>query len=273
MKFILTDFHFDKSSYIENIIDNQIFKSLAFTSKFKEPSLSYYNVLIPLYENLSETDQFILEKMKLESATRFYSQENIENKNIFKSIYKLFEDENISIHTLKSFLINVFNIIDSSSIGVSYTDGSASKNVDAASYACCKLLEPSEDGLLDEITGQKFLFESFSGKISDGTNNIGELTGIKTAINNLSDKNYQIIISDSIYGIKTYREYIHVWKNNGYRAYNKKEIKNKQLIIDTFEEIKNAQQNKKIFFKWTKGHANNQFNDECDKLAKQELGI
>ena len=100
-------------------------------------------------------------------------------------------------------------------IGISYTDGSFSKNQTSAAYACCKLLNESPDGLLDDFTGKKFIFDAFSGTIKEGTNNIGELTAIKIAIENFNDKTFQLIISDSIYGIKSYREYIHVWKNNG----------------------------------------------------------
>ena len=130
-----------------------------------------------------------------------------------------------------------------------------------------------KDGLLDDFTGKKFIFDAFSGTIKEGTNNIGELTAIKIAIENFNNKTFQLIISDSIYGIKSYREYIHVWKNNGYKTYSKKEIKNKDLIIETYEELKEVQKNKIVLLKWTKGHDQNSFNEKCDELAKKELGI
>ena len=44
-----------------------------------------------------------------------------------------------------------------------------------------------------------------------------------------------IILSDSTYGIKCFREWIYSWQKNRYRTFNNKPIKNKELI----EEIQN----------------------------------
>ena len=62
-------------------------------------------------------------------------------------------------------------------------------------------MEESATGLYDDFTGRNFKFDAFAGKIENGTNNIGELTAIKVAIENFGNKKYQMIISDSIYGL------------------------------------------------------------------------
>lgn len=266
MEYILLNITFKSNSLTEDVMDNQILKEFAYGAKFKEPTLEYDNVLIPIidYQKTPE-NSFNLDKIK----QYIFQSNNINYSDIIcYSIYTVFEK---ILDKLPS--INILKIISENDIGIFYTDGSFSKSQTDAAYACCKLLNESQNGLYDDFTCRKFNYDAFSGRISDGTNNIGELTGIKVAIENFSEKPYQLIISDSIYGIKTYREYIYTWKKNGYKAYNKKPIKNKELICETYDELV-AEQNKKIvLFKWTKGHANNSFNEKCDELAKKELDL
>ena len=251
-------------------MDNAALKCFAFGAKYKTPALDYDNVFTPIYTG-SEDDRYLASREYVKSKIKYPSNFELDESTIY-TIYTIFAPV---INTAKSISFSINGITDTDKFGIMYTDGSYSKNVGDAGYACCKLTDIDyNNGNLDPFSNRKYLCETFSGRIKEGTNNIGELTAIKVALENLSEKSFQVIISDSIYGIKTYREYIHVWKNNGYKAYNKKPIKNKDLITETYDKLKEAQKNKKIVvFAWTKGHANNTFNEICDELAKKEIGL
>lgn len=253
MKYFLLTIYANKSTLLEDLLDNNILKEYGFFAKFNGQNLIYDNILIPYIDEVEDED-FILNKHLINTNDKYKY-----------SIYSVFKDA-------LSYSINfqVLRDIDDTSFDIFYTDGSYSKNNDIASYGCCKLLEESEDGIEDYFTKKKFTYKTFNGQVTPATNNVGELTGIKIAVNNFSDKQYQLVISDSIYSIKCFREWIYNWKQNGYKGSNKKEIKNKDLIISTFEDIKKS--GKTIIFKWTKGHAGDNFNEICDQLAKQISG-
>lgn len=266
-KYVLINFTTQSDSLIEDLLDNDILKEYAFSTKYKTPNLSYENILVPVCPYNKMDENFEMEKMNYKKSI---SADGPVSDNTLYSLWKLFKD---SVEKMKYFAIDIVKNIDNDSVfSVSYTDGSFSSKTKIAGYACCKLLNESADGLFDEFTERNYNYDIYSGSIKDGTNNVGELTGIQVAVKTFDDKTYQLIISDSIYGIKSFREYIHVWKNNGYRAYNKKEIKNKELIINTYEEMK-KNSNKIILFKWTKGHASSSFNNKCDEIAKKEANI
>ena len=48
MEYLLTNIVLEKSSILEELMDNTVLKEIAYGSKFKEPTLEYDNVLIPL---------------------------------------------------------------------------------------------------------------------------------------------------------------------------------------------------------------------------------
>lgn len=267
MQYILLNITLKSSSILEDLMDNKILKEIAYGAKYKEPTLEYDNILLPILENpdFSETDYILNKDYIKQFISNFNNSETI-LYSIYKQLGQVIKSENSSMVVLGS-------VLDDTDIDIFYTDGSFSKNQDDAAYACCQLLEEAPNGLIDDFTGKKFLYNAYSGKISEGTNNIGELTGIKVAIENFGSKKYQLIISDSIYGIKSYREYVHTWKKNGWLAYNKKPIKNKELIIETYGEMKEKQNEKIVLLKWTKGHNKNSFNEKCDELAKKELNL
>ena len=265
MNYILFSLSCENSSILEDLLTNDILKEYPYGAKYKTHRLCFDNILIPMVDSVPEN----------------FNTENILKYCVYtgtdwslEALYSVFTVLNKLFNYDSKPAINILNIVSDEKIGISYTDGSfSSKKGSLAGYACCHLSEENSNGLTDDFTGKTFLFEQYSGSVSDGTNNIGELTGIKIAVEKFSEKPYQIIISDSIYGIKAYREYIHTWKTNGYITYSKKPIKNKELILETYELIKTAQKNKIILFKWTKGHAGNNFNTKCDELAKSAIEI
>lgn len=260
MKLLLFDATFEGGSSNSDILDNKILKDIAFSRKLKSPVLTYNNIMIPIINENEKDEEYLLNKAHLKDIT----SGKCDNDDIY-SLFNLFKDY---IQTLKGMKINIIRKMDDFNINISYTDGSSSLKEQTASYACCKLLKETQDptkGLVDDFTGKRFLYESYSGMTKVPTNNVGELTGIKTAIEHFGDSKYQLIISDSNYGIKTFREYIHVWKENGYKGSNKQDIKNKELILEIQKEIEDC--DKIIIYKWVKGHDGHDFNEECDKLA------
>ena len=265
---IWLDVSMESSSLLEDIMDNTILKDAPYSSKYKLPNLEYNNILIELFKVIPDDVKYLEFRNQILSHTIVNQYST--NEDILYSIYFAFAP---ILTKSKSYSFSIHGTLTPDQFGVMYTDGSYSNKVGDAGYACCKLTEANAGGAFDPFNEQKFLYESFSGRIKDGTNNIGELTAIKVAIENFNEKPFQVIVSDSISGIKSYREYIHNSKINGYKAYNKKPIKNKELIVETYEKLKEAQKDKIIMFAWTKGHANNDFNEICDVLAKGEIGI
>ena len=276
--YFLVDLNFEKSSLIETTIDDKCLKDIAFGAKYKTVAgLEYKNVLIQLKEADPQDQEFLMNAHIIANNIIQYTDNMITYDNdVIYSLYIILKDV---IYMSKQIAIDLKQFVRSNNIGMIYSDGSSSKSQNTASFGCCKLLKESEKLIADDetaydcFTERLWDYEGYNGIIDNGTNNIGELSGIKFAIENFTDRPIQIIISDSIYGLKCYREYIHNWKNNGYKAYNGKDIKNKDLILETYNELEDVQRDKIVLFKWTKGHANDQFNEICDLLAKDALGI
>lgn len=98
--------------------------------------------------------------------------------------------------------------------------------------------------------------KELSESIGKSTNNIAELSAVKTSLHKLKIKSIPIrIYTDSQYSI-------------GVLSQNWKAEKNKELI----EEIKNIiNEFDDVKFIKVKGHKNNYYNNKADKLAKQGI--
>ena len=267
MKYLLLNVTFEASSVIEDIVDNKILKEIPFGFKYKIPVLSYGNVLIPyISTDMNDSEFKLLEGLIFSHCT---SPMGIEQDMVY-SIYDIFKEV---FGKQKTMLFDIISIISDNNISITYSDGSSSKKKNTAGFGVCKLTEESQNGVYDNFSKKMWNYETISGRIENGTNNIGELNGLHASIINFNDKPVQLIISDSEYSIKTFREYVYVWKNNGWLTYSKKPIKNKELIQETYNELLNQLKNKIVLFKWVKGHANDPFNEICDELAKKESGV
>jgi len=275
MKFILCNFSVEGQPLVENYFDQVVLKEVAFNSKVvsKLPdgnkNINYNLVLVPVLE-ISKNDERPFSGDT--SVFHIIQKANVRNNELLDynhalSITNLFKDPTIDVEKTK-FSFTILGEIDDSKLDIFYTDGSFKKATEESSYAVCKLLNEEATGKEDLFTGKKYNYQTFSSKLTESTNNIGELTGIKTALENTGDKIYQVIISDSEYGIKCFREWYYNWKNNNFKTYAKKDIQNKELI----QEIFNLTKGKKIIiFKWVKGHNKDYFNELCDELAKEVL--
>ena len=265
MTYGLFNFYVSDDSFAEKYFTDELFKDVAYNAKLKNKitkQCSFNYVLLPISVAKLEDAHLIVDFIK--EHTSFNPEINL---NIYATIFYLVKDKNVK------FTFDFITTIDDSKFDIFYSDGSSSKSENAASYATIKLLEESndEDALYEDLTQKTFKTQVFSGRIDSGTNNIGELTGVKTAIINRGNKQFQILVSDSEYSLKCFREWIYNWKQNGYKGANRKEILNCDLIKSIQAELETS--NKIYLFKWTKGHVKTVLNEKCDEIAKGELGI
>ena len=135
-----------------------------------------------------------------------------------------------------------------------YTDGACSGNPGIGGWGAVILDPPNEPILLN-------------GGENNTTNNRMELTAAINSILYFKEKNNLEIFTDSKYLKDGIESWIHKWKENGWKTSNKKPVKNKDLWIKLDKEILKHN----IKWNWVKGHANNEFNDKADFLARKYI--
>ena len=133
-----------------------------------------------------------------------------------------------------------------------YTDGACSGNPGRGGWAAI---------ILD---GEKI--EKISGSKDNTTNNRMELTAVISALKYVKDKNLEIY-TDSKYTKDGIEKWISNWKKNGWKTANKQDVKNKDL----WNELDQLNSRKNVQWNWVKGHANNQYNNMADELARSEV--
>ena len=137
-----------------------------------------------------------------------------------------------------------------------WSDGSCSGNPGPGGWAVT----------INWLDGKKIL----KGSSSNTTNNIMELTAATKGLEYVyryGDKNAKITLyTDSEYVKNGATIWIKQWKNNGWKTKAKSEVKNKSywVELDKFSSKLNVK------YEWVKAHANNDMNNEVDKIARQE---
>ncbi len=106
--------------------------------------------------------------------------------------------------------------------------------------------------------------EMFGGD-ADTTNNRMELTAVIEALRVLKKPCRVILHTDSQYVQKGITEWIHKWKEHGWRTSDKKPVKN----VDLWMELDTATQRHDIRWRWVKGHAGHEGNEKADQLANR----
>ena len=134
-----------------------------------------------------------------------------------------------------------------------YTDGACSGNPGAGGYCAILIYKGAE--------------KIISGFEQETTNNRMELLAVIKGIKALKEKCNVNIYSDSQYVISAFNDnWIENWQKNNWRNANKKEVKNADLWLELVSLIKMHNVN---FIK-VKGHADNEYNNRCDKIAVEE---
>ena len=107
-----------------------------------------------------------------------------------------------------------------------------------------------------------------SGYSSESTNNRMELTAAIMALNALKEPCDVHIYTDSAYLCNAFNNgWIIAWERNGWINAKKKPVENKDLWL----LLTNKTKEHRISWFKVKGHADNAYNNLCDKLATDEI--
>jgi ribonuclease HI len=134
-----------------------------------------------------------------------------------------------------------------------YTDGACSGNPGVGGY--CSIL--IYNGVEKVISGSE----------NDTTNNRMELLAVIKGLECLKERCTVNLYSDSQYVVDAFNKgWINDWQNNNWKTSNKKEVKN----IDLWQRLIELYSQQQITFIKVKGHADNEYNNRCDKIAVSE---
>lgn len=134
-----------------------------------------------------------------------------------------------------------------------YTDGACSKNPGPGGWGTVL------------IYGDRI--KRISGYCGMTTNNIMELTAFIEGMKMLKEKCEVDLYTDSRYLVDSATKWLHGWICSGWRTSSRKEVKN----IGLWKEISSVIAAHKVNFNWVKGHDGNTFNEECDRMAREEI--
>ena len=135
-----------------------------------------------------------------------------------------------------------------------YTDGACSGNPGKGGWAAILIYNGKE--------------KIISGGEAETTNNRMELTAIISGLGALKQKCAVKLYSDSAYSLNPFLSgYINGWINSGWRLADKKPVKNQDL----WEKLVALKNEHDVEFIKVKGHADNEYNNRCDALARAEI--
>ncbi|MDD4111253.1 MAG: ribonuclease HI [Clostridia bacterium] len=137
---------------------------------------------------------------------------------------------------------------------VLYTDGACSGNPGIGGWACI------------------LMYKKHKKQISSGeqmtTNNRMELTAVIEGLKLLKEKCNVEIYSDSAYIVNAInKDWLTQWQLRGWKTANKDAVQNQDL----WEELLTLLAKHKTTFIKVKGHSDNEYNNECDRLAVEEV--
>ena len=135
-----------------------------------------------------------------------------------------------------------------------YTDGACSGNPGVGGWAAIL----SYNGKEKEISGGE----------AETTNNRMELTAIIKGLSALKEKCKVKLYSDSQYSVSPFiNGYIYGWVTSGWRLADKKPVKN----VELWQELLALTKKHEVEFIKVKGHADNEFNNRCDEMARDAI--
>jgi len=133
-----------------------------------------------------------------------------------------------------------------------YTDGSCLGNPGAGGW--CSIL--MYKGKKKMLKGGKELT----------TNNEMELKAVLEALKRLKEPCKVNLYTDSKYIVNAMNDWIHSWAKDNWKVGEKKGIKH----LDKWKELYKLMNIHQITPIWVKGHSGNQYNEMCDKVAREE---
>ena len=134
-----------------------------------------------------------------------------------------------------------------------YTDGACTGNPGAGGY-CAILIYKGIEKLV-------------SGGEKETTNNRMELMAAIEGLKALKEPCKVSLYSDSQYLVGAFNNgWIYDWKNKGWKTSSKDPVKN----VDLWETLLSLTQKHTVEFIKVKGHSDNEYNNRCDKAAREE---
>lgn len=134
-----------------------------------------------------------------------------------------------------------------------YTDGACGGNPGVGGY-CAILIYNGNEKIV-------------SGYEKDTTNNRMEILAVIKGLDALKEPCNVNVYSDSQYVVDAFnQQWINSWESNGWRTAGKKEVKN----VDLWKTLLELVERNNVTFVKVKGHADNEYNNRCDKIAVDE---
>lgn len=137
-----------------------------------------------------------------------------------------------------------------------YTDGACSGNPGVGGW-CAILIYNGHEKVV-------------SGYNKDTTNNRMEVFAAIQGISALKEDCEVLLYSDSAYLVNSINSgWIEKWKANNWKLADNKPVKN----LDLWHALLAKTKGHKITFIKVKGHADNEYNNRCDEIARKEINI
>ncbi len=135
-----------------------------------------------------------------------------------------------------------------------YTDGACSNNPGKGGWAAILIYKDTE--------------KVVSGGYANTTNNRMELFAIISGLKQLKQRCNVTIYSDSAYSINPFiKGWLPKWQAKKWRTSTGTPVKN----IDLWKALLIEVNKHKVSFVKVKGHSDNEYNNRCDALAKEEI--
>jgi ribonuclease HI len=135
-----------------------------------------------------------------------------------------------------------------------YTDGACSKNPGPGGYASILMYNGHE--------------KVISGGEKETTNNRMEILAVIVALKALKETCEVDLYSDSQYVVDAFiKDWITYWQSHNWKTSSKSAVKN----VELWQELLSLTKTHKVNFIKVKGHADNEYNNKCDKIAREEV--
>ena len=135
-----------------------------------------------------------------------------------------------------------------------YTDGACSGNPGIGGWGAVLMFKGAE--------------KRISGAEASTTNNRMELTAVIEGLKCLKEPCEVEISSDSAYTVNAFNNgWVYGWEKSGFTKADNKPV----LNVDLWQELLALTRTHKVTFVKVKGHADNEYNNICDKLATEAV--
>lgn len=134
-----------------------------------------------------------------------------------------------------------------------YTDGACSGNPGPGGWGAILMFGDTK--------------KEISGGLDNTTNNVMELTAVIESLKILKRPCKVDLYSDSAYVVNAFlQKWIYGWIQKNWKTAGNDPVKNKEL----WQELYGLTKIHDVTFHKVKGHADNEFNNRCDELARME---